>query len=205
MHLAAPSICDLGRVSYEEGLAAQHDCWEKRRARETGDTLLLCEHPPVYTLGSNATEKDVLERRAPVVQTDRGGQVTFHGPGQVVGYVICDIIARGKDLHGFCRDLEEIMLRALGDFGLEGRRIDGLTGVWLGDAKVGALGVRVRKWVTLHGFALNVDCDLSYFDGIVPCGIADKSVTSMARALGRAMDPEPVKESCARHFEAIFG
>lgn len=205
MHLDARSTCDLGLVDYDEGLRIQGEHWERRRAGLIPDTLLLCEHPPVYTLGTNATPDEVLDaKRAQVVQTDRGGEVTYHGPGQVVGYVIADLEHRGRDLHRFCRDLEEIMLRVLADFGLAGRRVDGLTGVWIGDDKIGALGVRVRRWVTTHGFALNVDCDLSYFEGIVPCGIRDRGVTSMAQALGRAVDLDAVKESCGSHFEKVF-
>ncbi|MHC4818353.1 MAG: lipoyl(octanoyl) transferase LipB, partial [Planctomycetota bacterium] len=188
MHLAAHSICNLGRVLYDEGVRIQREYAERRRRGEIGDTLLLCEHPPVITLGTNADPADVREPRAPVVRSDRGGETTWHGPGQVVGYVICDLSARGRDLHRFCRDLEEIMLGALSDFGLKGRRIEGLTGVWLGEEKVGALGVRVRRWVTTHGFALNVNCDLAYFDGIVPCGIRNRGVTSMERALGHPVD-----------------
>ncbi|MHC4731541.1 MAG: lipoyl protein ligase domain-containing protein [Planctomycetota bacterium] len=110
MHLAAQSICSLGRIAYDEGVRVQREYAERRRHGETGDTLLLCEHPPVYTLGTNADPADVREPRAPVVRSDRGGETTWHGPGQVVGYVICDLSARGRDLHRFCRDLEEIML-----------------------------------------------------------------------------------------------
>ncbi len=205
MLLDERSISSLGLVSYEEGLAIQREAHGRRLRGEIADTLLLCEHPPVYTLGTNAPEGEVLARRAPVVRTDRGGRVTFHGPGQVVGYVIADLRARGWDVHRFCRDLEEIMIRTLADHGLDARRVDGLTGVWLGNEKVGALGVRVRRWVTMHGFALNVDCDLSYFEGIVPCGIADRGVTSMARALGRPVDREGVRGRCAAHFLEIFG
>jgi lipoate-protein ligase B len=118
--------------------------------------------------------------------------------------VICDLEGRGRDLHAFCRDLEEIMLRSLGDFGLAGRRIGGLTGVWLGEEKVGALGVRVRRWITTHGFALNAGCDLGWFDTVVPCGLATRRVTSMERALGRPVDLDHVKESCAAHFRQVF-
>lgn len=205
MHLDERSICNLGLVAYDEGLAIQRETADRRRRGEIGDTLLLCEHPPVYTLGTNATDADVLDAsRAPLVRTDRGGEATWHGPGQVVGYVVADLEARGRDLHRFCRDLEEVMIRAMAPFGLEGERIEGLTGVWLGDEKVGALGVRVRRWISTHGFALNVDCDLDYFRGIVPCGIRDRGVTSMARALGREVDIESVKENCARAFEEVF-
>ena len=205
MPLAARSISDLGRVAYEDGLRIQNEYAERRRLGAIGDTLLLCEHPPVYTLGTNATELDVIDTsRAPVVRTDRGGEATWHGPGQVVGYVIADLDRHGRDLHEHCRRLEAIMLTALADHGLSGRRIEGLTGVWLGDEKVGALGVRVRRWVSTHGLALNVNCDLDYFEGIVPCGITDRGVTSMARALGSPVDIESVKESCARAFEENY-
>jgi len=205
MRLAARSICDLGLVGYDEGLRIQLEHAELRRRGEIPDTLLLCEHPPVYTLGTNADPKDVRDAQgAEVVRTDRGGEATWHGPGQVVGYVICDLEPRGRDLHAFCRDLEEIMIRALADFGLAGRRIEGLTGVWLGEEKAGALGVRVRRWITTHGFALNVGCDLKWFDTVVPCGLTTRRVTSMERALGRPVDQEQVKESCAARFQEVF-
>ena len=205
MRLAARSTFDLGTVGYADGLLAQREFAELRRAEAIGDTLLLCEHPPVYTLGTNADPKDVKDPQgAEVVQTDRGGEATWHGPGQVVGYVIADLEPRGRDIHAFCRDLEEIMLRTLADFGLSGRRIEGLTGVWLGEEKVGALGVRVRRWITMHGFALNVGCDLKWFDTVVPCGLTTRRVTSMERALGRPVDQQQVKERCATHFREVF-
>ena len=204
-HPAAGTVRDLGLVSYADGLRIQREHFEQRYRGEIPDTLLLCEHPPVYTLGTNADARDVFDAQgAEVVRTDRGGEATWHGPGQVVGYVICDLEARGRDVHEFCCDLEEIMLRALKDFGLAGRRIDGLTGVWLGEEKVGALGVRVRRWITTHGFALNVSCDLRWFDTVVPCGLVGRRVTNMERALGRPLDQEPVKESCAAHFQEVF-
>jgi lipoyl(octanoyl) transferase len=201
----APTHLALGRVDYAEGLRIQREHFEMRRRGEIPDTLLLCEHPAVYTLGTNADASHVRDAQgAEVVQTDRGGEATWHGPGQVVGYVISDLEARGRDLHAFCRDLEEIMILTLGEFGLRGRRIPGLTGVWLGDEKVGALGVRVRRWVTTHGFALNVNCDLRWFDTMIPCGITDRRVTSMERAHGHPVDEDEVRESCAAHFQEIF-
>lgn len=202
----APSHLSLGRVTYAEGLRIQREHFELRRKGLIPDTLLLCEHPPVYTLGTNADASHVRDPQgAEVAKTDRGGEATWHGPGQVVGYVICDLEQRGRDLHRFCRDLEEVMVRALKDFGLLGRRIGGLTGVWLKEEKVGALGVRVRRWVTTHGFALNVSCDLKWFDTVIPCGLVDRRVTSMERALGRRLDIDQVKESCAAHFQEVFG
>jgi lipoate-protein ligase B len=201
-----PAVVRLGTIGYREGVGVQEEYAAARREGRIADTLLLCEHPPVYTLGTNADRADVLRADGvDVVQTDRGGEVTFHGPGQVVGYVIADLERRGRDLHRFCRDLEEIMIRALGAFGLDGARVPGLTGVWLGDEKVGALGVRVRRWISTHGFALNVNCDLSWYAGIVPCGIRDRGVTTMERALGRAVDLAEVREACARSFRDVFG
>ncbi|MHC4938086.1 MAG: lipoyl(octanoyl) transferase LipB [Planctomycetota bacterium] len=203
MHLDERSICDLGLIPYAEGLTVQQEYARLREARQIADTLLLCEHPPVYTLGTNADVANVLRAGdIPVVQTDRGGEVTYHGPGQQVGYAICDLDARGRDLHKHCRDLEEVMIRVLDSFGLKGARIDGLTGVWIDDRKIGALGVRVRRWISSHGFALNVDCDLTPFEGIVPCGIRGASVTSIERELGSKVE---VKEACACAFEEVFG
>ena len=202
MHLDERSICDLGTIPYEDGVAVQREYAARREAGDLGDTLLLCEHPPVYTLGTNADPGNVLRAGdIPVVRTDRGGQVTYHGPGQQVGYVICDLNARGRDLHRHCRDLEEVMFWELFAFGLEGDRVEGKTGVWVGGRKIGALGVRVRRWITSHGFALNVDCDLAPFDGIVPCGLKGAEVTSIAKETGRSAG---AKEACARGFEEVF-
>ncbi|MHC4407520.1 MAG: lipoyl(octanoyl) transferase LipB [Planctomycetota bacterium] len=203
MHLDERSICNLGLISYAEGLRVQREYALLREANGIGDTLLLCEHPPVYTLGTNADQSNVLcAGDIEVVQTDRGGEVTYHGPGQQVGYAVCDLDARGRDLHRHCRELEEVMIRVLARFGLRGERVDGLTGVWIGGRKVGALGVRVRRWISTHGFALNVNCDLTPFEGIVPCGIRGASVTSIERELGHCVE---AKEACASAFEEVFG
>ncbi len=210
----AQSICSvqLGLIAYRAGLEAQAAYAERRLRGEIGDTLLLCEHPPVFTLGTNADPDHVLADDAELVQrgievhrTDRGGEVTWHGPGQQVGYVIADLRRRGRDVHRFCRDLEEILLRTLDDFGLQGEREEGRTGAWIGRHKVGALGVRVRRWITTHGFCLNVDCDLSPYDRIIPCGIFDCGVTSMSRALRRPIALEPVRARLCAHFAEVFG
>ena len=205
------SAVDLRRIGYRAGLEEQRRYAERRHAAEIGNTLLLCEHPPVYTLGTGAdsdhvlaSEQELVQRGIEVHECDRGGEVTWHGPGQIVGYVVADLRPRGKDVHRFCRDLEEIMIRALRDFGLKGERDEGSTGVWLGRDKVGALGVHVRKWITTHGFALNVSCDLAAYDGIIPCGIFDRGVTSMERALSRPVDIKNVRASLVLHFEEIF-
>ena len=202
MHLDAQSTCDLGRVSYEEGLKLQLDYARRREAGEIGDTLLLCEHPPVYTLGTNADPSFILDAKAPVIQTDRGGEVTWHGPGQVVGYAICNLDTRNRDLHKHCRDLEDVLIRTLKDCGIAAERIEGLTGVWTNGRKIGALGVRVRRWISTHGFSLNVNCDLSYYEGIVPCGIEGCEVTTIERETGATPDVRP---HLARHFAEVFG
>ena len=198
MHLAARSTCNLGLVSYEEGLRVQREYEASRPAGTIGDTLLLCEHPSVYTLGTYADPAVLRDTGGvPVVQADRGGEVTWHGPGQIVGYAICDLDARGRDLHAFLRELEQLLIDTLDRFGLIGERIEGLTGVWVGGKKIGALGVRVRRWIASHGFSLNVSCDLDAYDGIVPCGIEGCRVTSMERALDRPVDRGRVRETLA--------
>lgn len=209
MHLDARSTCnstrDLGEISYEKGLEVQQEYAALRAQGEIGDTLLLCSHPAVYTLGTNAEVQNVLDAsEIPVIQTDRGGDVTYHGPGQVVGYVICDVDARGRDLHRHCRDIEEIMMRVLDSYGIHGARVAERTGVWVGTEKIGALGVRVRKWISTHGFALNVNCDLDAYSGIIPCGIDDAGVTSLEAVLGREVDIEEVKARCTAAFEEVF-
>jgi lipoate-protein ligase B len=147
-----------------------------------------------------------LERRGvEFVETDRGGDITFHGPGQIVGYAIVDLADRDKDLHRYLRDLEGVLIRALADFGILAGRVSGLTGVWVGDAKVAAIGIRVSRWITHHGFALNVETDLSFFDLIVPCGITDGRVTSMAELLGGPVEREEVEDALARAFLHVFG
>lgn len=200
MHSVAQSTSrDLGLLTYEEGLEEQLRHVEMRARGEIGDTLLLCEHPPVYTLGTNADVANVLRPGdIPVVQTDRGGEVTYHGPGQLVGYAICDLNERGRDLHKHCRDLEQVMIAALLKTGITGERIEGRTGVWVNGRKIGALGVRVRHWISSHGFALNVDCDLAPFEGIIPCGIADASVTS----IGQSIDMRPLIADAFREIYA---
>jgi lipoyl(octanoyl) transferase len=184
---------------------------EQRAAGEVIDTLLLLEHPHVFTIGRRGTRADVLwdlaalhERGVEVVETDRGGMVTYHGPGQLVGYPIVDLGPQG-DLVGYLRRLEDVLIAALADHGIEAGRLTGATGVWVGFDKVGAIGVRVTRGVTKHGFALNVSPDLSYFGGIVPCGILDKGVTSMQRLLGDAPSVEALARTVTERFGEVFG
>lgn len=208
----APAVERLGSVPYREAWALQRERVARRAADRVPDTLLLLSHPPVVTLGKGGTIEHLLSSAADLerrgvdfVRTDRGGDITFHGPGQIVGYTIVDLTARGRDLHRFLRDLEEVLIRALAEFGLAAGRSPGLTGVWIGEAKVAAIGIRVSRWITHHGFALNVSTDLSYFDLIVPCGIGDRRVTSMAELLGSPVERERVEDALEQAFVEIFG
>lgn len=203
----------LGLVPYGEALTLQEDLVAARRAGKLPDTLLLLEHPHVITLGSSADTNHVLldeaERRMvgmELFETGRGGDVTYHGPGQLVGYPILDLKPDRKDLHRYVRDLEEALIRALSAFGLDGSRKEGLTGVWVGHEKVAAIGVRVSSgWITSHGFALNVNTDLGFFGSIVPCGIREHGVTSMERLLGRQAEMRDVEERVVESLNAVFG
>ena len=183
----------------------------QRQAAAIPDTLLLLEHEPVITLGRNARREHLLvseealrARGFHVFDTGRGGDVTCHGPGQVVGYPILDLSPDRRDVHRYVRDLEEVMIRACADYGVAAARIDGLTGTWVGQEKIGAIGVRIARWVTSHGFAFNVGPDLSAFDLIVPCGIRGRGVTSLSRLLGRPVDTDDVMDRLAAHFAATF-
>jgi len=214
-------VLQLGRIDYATALELQRSLVELRKRGEIGDVLLLLEHTPVITLGRNAKAEHVLASReqlaargVEVFECDRGGDVTYHGPGQLVGYPIFDL--RGfttpegprKTLGAveFVRRLEEVLIRTCADFGIVARRVAGRTGVWTehSDAKIAAIGVHISRGVTSHGFALNVSTDLDAFQLIVPCGIADKSVTSLGRELGTAPALEKVAESAARNFGAVF-
>ena len=201
----------LGRVPYARGLELQAELVAERQAGRIPDQLLLLEHDPVFTLGRNARQENVLfpaealrERGFDVFETGRGGDVTYHGPGQVVGYPILELQPERRDVHRYVRDLEEVMIRTCADYGLAARRVEGLTGAWLGDDKVGAIGVRIARWVTSHGFALNVGTDLAPFDLIVPCGIRGRGVTSLERALGRPVPIDAVMDRLTLRFSDLF-
>ena len=240
------SVLQLGTIDYAKGLALQHKLVELRKDGRIGDVLLLLEHTPVITLGRNAKQKNIVappellaQRGVEVFECDRGGDVTFHGPGQLVGYPIFDLrglaSADGKrktmGAIEYVRNLEEVLIRTCADFGIATKRICGLTGVWTGDdhvgtaapgcagerqarqarhaspqeGKIAALGVHISRGVTSHGFALNVNTDLSYFNLIIPCGIIAKPVTSMAKELGREVSMPSVAESVPRNFGVVFG
>ena len=202
----------LGRVPYEVGLDLQARLVGERQRDEIPDTLLLLEHDPVFTLGRSARTENVLlpaealrARGFGVVEAGRGGDVTYHGPGQVVGYPILHLGPGRQDVHRYVRDLEEVLIRACADHGITAGRVAGRTGAWVGDEKIGAIGVRIARWVTSHGFALNVTNDLAPFSLIVPCGIRDGSVTSLERLLARPVPLEAVLDGLARHVADVFG
>jgi lipoyl(octanoyl) transferase len=202
----------LGRVPYRDALDLQAEVVSRRRAGEIPDQLILLEHPHVVTLGTSSRAEHVLlspgemeARGIELFEVGRGGDVTYHGPGQLVGYPILCLAPDRKDLHRYLRDLEGALLSALAEFGIPGRRQEGLTGVWTPQGKVAAIGVRVSSgWITSHGFALNVDPALSFFSSIIPCGIQDQAVTSMASILGRSISLEEVSPSVIRSFGEVF-
>jgi lipoyl(octanoyl) transferase len=203
----------LGVVDYQAALDLQKDLVEQRKQGLIGDQLLLLEHPHVITLGArnhNAssnvleTPEALAQRGVAVFETGRGGDVTYHGPGQLVGYPILELPKDRRDVHRYVRDLEEVLIQAVSDFGITAARIPGLTGIWVGDHKLAAIGVRISRWVTSHGFALNVSTDLSKFGLIVPCGITDKGVTSMERVLGRPLPMDEVAGSVEHRFRTAF-
>jgi lipoyl(octanoyl) transferase len=200
-------------VPYTEALALQRSLVEERRAGRIGDTLLLLEHPHVLTLGVRgdggrshvlATDEALASRGIEIHETGRGGDITYHGPGQIVGYPIVNLNPDRRDVHRYVRDLETVLIRTAADYGVEAGRIEGLTGVWVGDEKLAAIGVRIARWITSHGFALNVSTDLDQFNLIVPCGIADRGVTSLARLLGRPIDTAEVEFCIIEHFANVF-
>jgi lipoyl(octanoyl) transferase len=203
----------LGRIAYADALELQNQLVAQRRAGEIPDTLLLLEHPHVITLGSGAHEENVLvsaeeraERGIELFETGRGGDVTYHGPGQLVGYPILHLKPDRQDLHRYLRDLEEMLIGVLGEFGLRGSRKEGLTGVWVDDRKLAAIGVRVSSgWITSHGFALNVATDLSFFGAIVPCGIRDHGVGSIAEEVSRPVTLAEAEDAVVRQMARVFG
>ena len=221
---------DLGLMDYKEAWEKQEELFNEitaqkiaNRDRTTNDKqqttnfLIFCEHPHVYTLGKSGSEQHLLlnesglkEKQATYYKINRGGDITYHGPGQIVGYPILDLDNFFTDIHKYLRCLEEAIILTLAEYELKGERYPGYTGVWL-DAddpvrarKICAMGVRTSRWVTMHGFAFNVNCDLSYFNNIIPCGINDKQVTSLAKELGRELNMEEVKRQVKFHFARVF-
>lgn len=189
-------ILDLGMQAYKESWIFQKELLNKRSNNEINDTLIFVEHEPVYTLGKNADENHILQNYPENVQTfhiERGGDVTFHGPGQLVGYPILDLRNYKKSISWYMRSLEDVIIDTLLEFNIKAVRKDRLTGVWYKDEKIAALGVRVSKWITMHGFSLNINPDLNYYKSIIPCGIFEYGVTSMSKILDKNIDLELVK------------
>jgi lipoyl(octanoyl) transferase len=214
MHERRPlEVRRLGVVPYTAANEMQRALVEERRAGRVPDLLLLLEHPHVITLGVKleaarnhliATPELLASRQVEVHESGRGGDITYHGPGQIVGYPILDLRPDRCDVHKYVRDLEEAMIRAAADFGLAGGRIAGLSGAWVGADKLGAIGVRISRWITSHGFAFNVTTDLDFFKLIVPCGIASGGVTSLSRETGRRVSMADAEASLIRHFAEVF-
>ena len=211
-----PAIIDRGFEPYDASFAAMR-AFTDVRTSETRDELWIVEHPPVYTLGKSGHLENLLlsrqqleEKGIAFVQTIRGGDTTFHGEGQVVGYPILDLEKFYTDIGRYLRNLEEVIIKTLCEYGLTGERSPGETGVWIDaklpgrERKICALGIRCSRWVTMHGFAFNVNTDLTYFDHIIPCGIQNKQVTSLQKELGRQLSMKEVKEKVKRNFEEVF-
>ncbi|MBA2363995.1 MAG: lipoyl(octanoyl) transferase LipB [Chloroflexia bacterium] len=202
-----------GLVPYQEAWDVQRALLARIVAEDAPETLLLLEHPPTYTLGRRggrehllATPEELAGRGAVVIESDRGGDITYHGPGQIVGYPLLNLRRRtGGDVHRYLRALEEVLIGVLAAYGLTGEREPEHTGVWCGGAKVAAIGVRISRGITMHGFALNVNTDLSYFNHIVPCGIHDRPVTSLAKLLGEQIPMDEVTSEVERRFQSVFG
>jgi lipoyl(octanoyl) transferase len=203
----------LGRVPYMEALELQRTLVEERRAGRVGDLLLLLEHPHVITLGTRtdsarsnvlATPERLAELGVELCETGRGGDVTYHGPGQLVAYPILDLKPDRADVYNYVRNLEQVMIDVTRAFGVQAGRIDGLTGAWVGGGKIGAIGVRISRWISSHGFAYNVNTELDYFNLIVACGIRDHGVTSLARELGHPVDLAAVEDAVVTEFSQII-
>jgi lipoyl(octanoyl) transferase len=210
--MKALEVRRLGLVAYADGLELQRSLVEERRAGRIPDTLLLLQHPHVVTVGVKkdgrehivATPDQLSARGVEVFETGRGGDVTYHGPGQIVGYPILDLNPDRRDVHRYVRDLEEVMIRVCADYGVTAGRITGCSGAWIADAKIGAIGVRISRWITSHGFAFNVTTDMDFFNLIVPCGIADRGVMSLASAIGRVPEFSEVEDRFVEHFATVF-
>jgi lipoyl(octanoyl) transferase len=207
------AIRRLGTVPYTDALALQQSLVEQRRGGRIPDTLLLLEHPAVITIGVKrtdarahvvATPERLAELGVEVIETGRGGDVTYHGPGQLVAYPILDLRPDRQDVHQYVRDLEAVMIQVCAGYGVTAGRVPGYSGAWVDDRKIGAIGVRISRWITSHGLAFNVATDLAGFDLIVPCGIADRGVTSLARELGRPVELAEAGQRLAEAFAAVF-
>jgi lipoate-protein ligase B len=203
----AYNIIDLGISEFKDTWNLQKELQEKRILGEIEDQLILVEHPAVYTLGKNASKEHILKKKEgiSIIQTDRGGNITFHGPGQLVGYPILDLNFYKRSITWYMRELEQLMIDVLKEYGIEGSTKKGLTGTWVKDHKIAALGVRISRWVTMHGFSLNINPDLDYYQDIIPCGIQEYGVTSMAMIMGEEVPSmDEVKIKMVDYFKNRF-
>lgn len=203
--------CDLGFIDYDKAWRLQKAIFDKRLKGEIDDVFLLLEHPNTYTLGKVAkkehlvgSEEYLKENNFSIYDIDRGGDITYHGPGQIVGYPIIDLNNWKKDTHLYLRSLEETIMLTCKDYGLITERNEKYTGVWIEDRKIAAIGIKVSRWITMHGFAFNINTDLKHFTGIIPCGIKDKDVTSLKREFNKAFEISEVKSLLVKHFCEIF-
>ena len=198
-------------IDYKEAWDLQKNIFEMRYRKEIDDVLLLLEHPHTYTLGKTAHRENLIcddeyleKNHISVYDIDRGGDITYHGTGQIVGYPIFDLNDWDKDTHKYLRALEEVLIKTCEDYGLQAGRIPGLTGVWINDRKIAAIGIKVSRWITMHGFAFNINTDLNLYNGIIPCGITDKEVTSLQKELGRKIDLDEVKQKILKNVKEVF-
>ena len=202
------NILDLGKSHYNDAWKLQKRLQSQRISGQIDDQLLLVEHFPVYTLGKNTPKEHLLTKESDnisIIQTDRGGDITFHGPGQLVGYPILDLNQYKRSISWYMRELEQLIIDVLKEYDINAGRKKGLTGVWVKGKKIAALGVRISKWVTMHGFSLNINPDLKYYQGIIPCGITEYGVTSMADLLNDDVpNMSEIKDTLVKHFIAIF-
>lgn len=201
------NILDLGLSDYNETWKLQKKLQHKRILGEIEDHLLLVEHPPVFTLGKNASKQHIINNSddVSIIQTDRGGNITFHGPGQLVGYPILDLNYYKRSITWYMRELEQLIIDVLGEYDIKASRKKGLTGTWVKDKKIAALGVRISKWVTMHGFSLNINPDLNFYKYIIPCGIKEYGVTSMAKIMGNEVPSmDEIKTKMTKRFTKNF-
>jgi len=204
--------CNLGLIDYKEAWDLQKETYELRVENKIPDVLYLLEHPNTYTFGKSADHKNLVgseeylnSNKISVYDIDRGGDITYHGPGQIVGYPIISLENWQQDTHKYLRALEETIISTCAEYDIAGGRVPKYTGVWVEDRKIAAIGIKVTRWVTMHGFAFNVNTDLSFFKGIIPCGISDKDVTSIKRETGGEINMDDVKPKIVNHFKEIFG
>lgn len=198
-------------IDYKYAWDLQKEIFELRLGNKINDTLFLLEHPHTYTLGKVAEKENLISSEeqlgrlgVAVYEIDRGGDITYHGPGQIVGYPIIKLSEWKEDTHQYLRGLEEVIIKTCEEYGLKSGRNNKYTGVWINDRKIAAIGIKVSRWITMHGFAFNIKTDLSYFGGIIPCGIKDKDVTSLQRELGREIEIDEVKKKIIENFQKVF-